>query len=537
MALETLERGLQPSAGLKQHLECISKTLSMSFKPAQVTRTRSAEWYAVFRTMVLSSAGLTNAGPADAFTDNPSTALQCTRRSVSISELSPSLPVEGHTGSQDSARPELRLVSATVAQKRKSPPRAQSEESARGPWGTLHTAWPRLQGQKSEHSADLYNMHSLPVYLANSTPALSTSCMSRHCKVKHRGNPAGRTDKSAPSATIVLGFPMGTLPPSHAHPKPVEIQALNFSNTSASPSTRKEAGWSPAGLRTDLAHKWVCGSRSCKELPNDTCIPWLPAHTGDTTSQKLSVVFHTADHAAGTPRTAMPSPSAKLKSSRRLPKYLRTSGAAPSGALAEARSEAEARYARGASNQHGQHSSVQGKRRQEAETENQQWRTASWYDSWYTQGWQSGWYNSAASGYADNWQARPASSAAPAQRWLPRTAAMDNISPKPEADDPSGTSTGPQIPKETEMDSELDREDTNMDGMPTTPKAEGTRLSAPEDSSGSSDELIAEPARETGAMYSNRCRANSSDSEELFLPPRLVHKEDLKGGISSTSHT
>ena len=392
MALETLERSLQPSAGLRQHLECISKTLSMSFKPAQVTRTRSAEWYAVFRTMALSSARLTNVGPADAFTDNHSTALQCTRRSVGISELSPSLPVEGHTGSQGSARTELRLVSATVAQKRKSPPKAQSEESARGPWGTLRTAWPRLQGQKSEHSADLYNMHSLPVYLANSTPALSTSCMSRHCKVKHRSNPAGRTDKSAPPATIVLGFPKDALPPSHAHPKPVEIQALNFSNTSASPSTRKEAGWSPAGLRrTDLAHKWVCASRSCKGLPNDTRIPRLPAHTGDTTSQKLSVAFHTADPAAGTPRTAMPSPSAKLKSSRRLPKYLRTSGAAPSGALAEARAEAEARYARGASNQHGQHSSVQGKRRQEAETENQQWRTASWYDSWYTQGWQSGW--------------------------------------------------------------------------------------------------------------------------------------------------
>ena len=66
------------------------------------------------------------------------------------------------------------------------------------------------------------------------------------------------------------------------------------------------------------------------------------------------------------------------------------------------------------------------------------------------------------------------------------------------------------------MDNELDREDTNMDGTPTTPKAEGTRLSAPEDSSGSSDELIAEPARETGTMYSNRCRANSSDSEELI---------------------
>ena len=351
MALETLERSLQPSAGLKQRLECISETLSMSFKPAQVTRTRSAEWYAVFRTMVLSSARLTNAGPADAFTDNHSTALQCTRRSVGISELSPSLPVEGHTGSQGSARPELRLVSATVAQKRKSPPKAQSEESARGTWGTLHTAGPRLQGQKSEHSADLHNMHSLPVYLANSTPTLSTSCMSRHCKVKHRSNPAGRTDKSAPPATTVLGFPKDAflLPtscgqrskcrtshlmrpqpppqviggPSRANwPKrgrqiadsgilsgsPFSLDwrqtALGQVHTATSPClTLHFRDVKASHLLSDVAQGLSCTVSQHVRAPcpgpykdplDCTHDQRLPVYTGAFTSQRLSVVFHTA---------------------------------------------------------------------------------------------------------------------------------------------------------------------------------------------------------------------------------------------------
>ena len=57
----------------------------------------------------------------------------------------------------------------------------------------------------------------------------------------------------------------------------------------------------------------------------------------------------------------MPSPSAKLKAARRLPKHLRVSGRPPSGAIAQARAEAEARFLRGESCRAGQHSSLQGR--------------------------------------------------------------------------------------------------------------------------------------------------------------------------------
>ena len=73
------------------------------------------------------------------------------------------------------------------------------------------------------------------------------------------------------------------------------------------------------------------------------------------------MVLHTAHPRVGALRTAMPSPSAKLKAARRLPKPLRVSGRPPSGAIAQARAEAEARFVRGESCRAGQHSSLQAR--------------------------------------------------------------------------------------------------------------------------------------------------------------------------------
>ena len=121
----------------------------------------------------------------------------------------------------------------------------------------------------------------------------------------------------------------------------------------------------------------------------------LPAYTGAVTSQRLFVVFHTAYPKRDSTKEAM------FKSSRRLPKHLRVSGAPPSGAIAQAREEAEARYNRGESSRRGQHSSVQG-RRAGAET-GDQWQAQTWHDGWYASCQQEGWYAGSACGSADNW--------------------------------------------------------------------------------------------------------------------------------------
>ena len=143
----------------------------------------------------------------------------------------------------------------------------------------------------------------------------------------------------------------------------------------------------------------------------------LPAHTGAITSQRLFVVFHTAYPRGDSAKEAMPSPSAKLKSSRRLPKHLRESGAPPSGAIAQAREEAEARYNRGESSRRGQHSSVQG-RRTGTET-GDQWQAQTWHNGWYASYQQEGWYTSSACSSADNWR-EWSSSAALTSWWRPQ---------------------------------------------------------------------------------------------------------------------
>ena len=84
--------------------------------------------------------------------------------------------------------------------------------------------------------------------------------------------------------------------------------------------------------------------------------PFLPK---PSTSQALLVVFHTARDNKVVARAEMPSPSAKLKAARRLPKRLRISGEAPDGDIARMRDEAAERYERGESSSSTLHSCLQ----------------------------------------------------------------------------------------------------------------------------------------------------------------------------------
>ena len=83
-------------------------------------------------------------------------------------------------------------------------------------------------------------------------------------------------------------------------------------------------------------------------------------------SQQLLVVLHTAQCIRSVAAVTMPSPAAKLKAARRLPKRLRISGEAPQGDIARMREEATARYERGESSGSTLHSCLQRPRAQEA---------------------------------------------------------------------------------------------------------------------------------------------------------------------------
>ena len=134
----------------------------------------------------------------------------------------------------------------------------------------------------------------------------------------------------------------------------------------------------------------------------------------------------------------MPSPSARLKAARRLPKRLRTSGEAPDGDIARMREEASARYERGESSSSTLHSCHQRPSKSWADTHpgrwaNNQW---SWDDTWTTSwcevhGWtqdeQAGWTHSWRSDTypsSDGWDSAQAPKATPAckdDRPLPPT--------------------------------------------------------------------------------------------------------------------
>ena len=135
----------------------------------------------------------------------------------------------------------------------------------------------------------------------------------------------------------------------------------------------------------------------------------LPVCAGGLASPQLFVALHTAHVVVVFASAKMPSPSAKLKASRRLPKRLRVSGEQPTGDLARSRAEAAERYARGESNTEGQHSCHQGQRRSgDTATSHTRWQHASWewHEGWGSESWCSGWHSSTASGSGGTWTSR-----------------------------------------------------------------------------------------------------------------------------------
>ena len=191
----------------------------------------------------------------------------------------------------------------------------------------------------------------------------------------------------ASCASMQGNEPRTTFVDSTSFQAPVQLvgfQVLRSTHLCTSlPSTEQKAGRSPENSQTGHVHAQLCRLRACRVLIIRTHIPWFPACADTVISQKLSVVFHTADSEIDLIHTTMPSPSAKLKASRRLPKHLRESGAPPSGALAKARADAEMRYARGESNRQGQHSCLQGRSRTVRAAEEQRtWSANSWQDDW-----------------------------------------------------------------------------------------------------------------------------------------------------------
>ena len=141
-----------------------------------------------------------------------------------------------------------------------------------------------------------------------------------------------------------------------------------------------------------------------------------------STSQTLLVVFHTARGNKVVARAEMPSPSAKLKAARRLPKRLRTSGEAPDGDLARMRDEAAERYERGESSSSTLHSCLQKTHKGWTDRHPDWWLDSHW--SWHGQ-----WTTSWSSGY--DW-----AEGAQAERQHLRRSGASPSSARPSSDQP-----------------------------------------------------------------------------------------------------
>ena len=175
-------------------------------------------------------------------------------------------------------------------------------------------------------------------------------------------------------------------------------------------------------------------------VPSPVC---LGSSANACTSPKLLVALHTAPVMVATAFEIMPSPSAKLKASRRLPKRLRLSGEQPTGDMAVSRTEAADRHARGESNTKCQHSCHQGKRRSEdAAASNARWQTASWEwqdaswdwrEGWRCADWGNEWQALTSSGSGDAWAAMPKPPPPPPPRWRPKLEDSGAKSGPPEA--------------------------------------------------------------------------------------------------------
>ena len=124
-------------------------------------------------------------------------------------------------------------------------------------------------------------------------------------------------------------------------------------------------------------------------------------------SQKLSVVLHTAKGERTVAGAKMPSPLAKLKAARRLPKRLRTSGEAPDGDIARMREEASARYERGESSSSTLHSCHQRTSKSWADIHPGRWANNQWsWDDTWTTSWCDvhGWTQDEQAGWTHSWR-------------------------------------------------------------------------------------------------------------------------------------
>ena len=186
-----------------------------------------------------------------------------------------------------------------------------------------------------------------------------------------------------------------------------------------------QAGPLTALLPADLDHELLRLSVPCRVfqcswacIGSDTRLDLqlLSAYGGELASPQLLVALHTALAVVDSVSANMPSPSAKLKASRRLPKRLRLSGEQPTGEMARSRAEASDRHA-------CQHSCYQGKRHSDDTAASQtRWQDASWewHAGWSYEGWGDEWQNRTASGSGDAWVARPKPPTPPSPRWRPK---------------------------------------------------------------------------------------------------------------------
>ena len=371
-----------------------------------------------------------------------------------------------------------------------------------------------------------------------------------------------KLNTSAPPLVESPGVPQHTAFP----PRAMHVSKLSQVRTVATLCTAlivrgDKAGQLPASMPAslltdpDLDPFRLLGARVGSSARPET--PKLSACAGDLASSKLSVVFHTARIVVGSVSARMPSPSAKLKASRRLPKRLRITGEQPTGDLARSRAEAAERHARGESNTTGQHSCHQGKRSSEdKETSHSEWWYSSWgwHEGWRSDNWSSGWHSGTASGPNDALTTRPRPPKPPSPRWSLKAETSDKheLIPTDSAtmpgveghllvkDEPTQTAEtavepehGQTSPKMTETEVEVDilasgkdppgspaaaRETEGQEAEHTKASTEqmGSRLSAP---SSDSEELVpVETDTEIATAHRDeRCPATNSDSEELFI--------------------
>ena len=246
-----------------------------------------------------------------------------------------------------------------------------------------------------------------------------------------------RTDTPAPGRqkgllVLDLGAPSGRL----NHDRLRSISGLRQVQAATLMRTALSAGDDQAGPRTALlptCHNQVLSrplgpgrvfKRSCVCPACSVGINLTPlnATASRVVSSQLLVALHTALARVEPSYAAMPSPSAKLKVCRRLPKRLRLSGEQPTGDLARARAEAADRYARGESNTKGQHSCCQETRHSDdTAADNDHWQGASWewQDGWRSADWGDVWQSSTSSASREAWVARPKPPLPPPPRWRP----------------------------------------------------------------------------------------------------------------------